>query len=79
MVGFGEALATQHPFDGKEEEARKWIKYFLDLNPHATLADWDKLNPRPHPAIVRQWTRIRDTMKRLSLPEAKEKAASIRR
>jgi tetratricopeptide (TPR) repeat protein len=61
---------------GDENEAHKKMDEFLRKRPEAKLADWERPDSVPHPNIVKERARIRETMKRLGVPERKVKAAS---
>ena len=70
------AVALAHA--GDEKEARKKMDEFRKKRRDATLADWERPDAAPHPNIVKERARIRETMKRLGLPEGKMSASSAR-
>ena len=70
------AVAYAHAND--EREARKKMDEFRRKRPDATLGDCERPDAAPHPNIANQWARIRETMKRLGVPEGKKSAASAR-
>lgn len=61
---------------GREDEARKKIGEFLKARPGATLDDWRRPNWNSHPEVAARRERIRATLQRLGVPEAKLQAAS---
>jgi hypothetical protein len=69
-------MAVAHAHAGDEAEARRKMDEFRRKRPDATLADWARPGAVPHPDIAKARARIRETMKRLGLPEGKVKAAS---
>jgi hypothetical protein len=64
-------MAVAHAHAGDEKEARKKMGEFRRKRPDATLADWRRADSAPHPNIVKERARIRETMKRLGVPESK--------
>jgi DNA-binding winged helix-turn-helix (wHTH) protein/tetratricopeptide (TPR) repeat protein len=63
---------------GREEEARKKIEEFLKARPGARLDDWRRPNWNSHPDVTARRERIRATLMRLGVPEAKQQAVSTR-
>lgn len=66
------ALADANRWEEADEKAQE----FLRLRRNATLDDWKVPNARFPPAVARVRKHIRDTLKRLGVPEGKMKAAS---
>jgi DNA-binding winged helix-turn-helix (wHTH) protein/tetratricopeptide (TPR) repeat protein len=69
-------MAVAHAHAGDETEAQKKMDEFRGKRPDATLADWARPGVVPHANIVKQRARIRETMKRLGLPEGRVQAAA---
>ena len=69
-------MAVAYAHVGDEEEARKKMDEFRRKRPDATLADFARPGAAPHPNIAKQRAQVRETMKRLGVPEGKVQAAS---
>jgi DNA-binding winged helix-turn-helix (wHTH) protein/tetratricopeptide (TPR) repeat protein len=69
-------MAVAYAHAGNETEARKKMDEFLRMRPEAALRDWGRPFAMPHPNIAQQRARIRETMKRLGLPEGRRHAHS---
>jgi DNA-binding winged helix-turn-helix (wHTH) protein/tetratricopeptide (TPR) repeat protein len=69
-------MAVAYAHAGDENEARKKMDEFRGKRRDATLADWGRPDVQAHPNIAKERTRIRETMKRLGLPETARHAAS---
>jgi hypothetical protein len=61
---------------GQDDEAREKVQMFLKLRPKATLDDARAAHLRLPSEVAKVREHIRDTLKRLGVPEGKVKAAA---
>jgi DNA-binding winged helix-turn-helix (wHTH) protein/TolB-like protein len=61
-------LAVAHGGLGQWDEARLYLKEHLDAFPTFSIASWNRMFPRRHPAVEAQRTRIVGILCRLGMP-----------
>ena len=61
-------LAVAHGGLGEWDEARVYLKEHLDAFPAFSIASWNRIFPRHHPAVEAQRTRVVEILCRLATP-----------